>query len=167
MLCASMTLSPFIHFIDLAPSHFPKGAFEHFWQSVFPAVDSFRRVRSSGTTPISVLSEQSEYEDIVNDLWEFQFCKTLMLGYDWILITSTWLQPQCRALVVFKVLQLLEQTQKLLSFSREMESMRYKHTVVSWDQLLTIRRRESSKDLESSRLFKEATCGKTAAFRDE
>lgn len=45
--------------------------------------------------------------------------------------------------------------------------MRYKHTVVSWDQLLTIRRRESSKDLESSRLFIAATCGKTAAFRDE
>lgn len=42
------------------------------------------------------------------------FSETLMLGYDWMLLMSTRPRPQSRALVVFKALQLLEQTQGLL-----------------------------------------------------
>lgn len=79
------------------------------------------------------------------------------------LLTSTCLHPQCRALVVFKVLQLLEQTQSLLQGDGKHELQT--HSGVLGPITHHKEERESSKDLESSPLFIAATCGKT--FRDE
>lgn len=80
----------------------------------FPSVDSSGTCEVRRYNILTTLTGQREYGDIVNGTWGLLSRETLILGYNWMLLTSACFHPRRQALVVFKVLQLLEQTQDLL-----------------------------------------------------
>lgn len=89
-----------------------------------------------------------------------------MLGYDWMLLTSTCLRSQPRALVVFKALHWLKQTQGLLQGDGKHEVQTHSCVLGPITQH-TLQRESRRFTSQSSPVYTPATCGNTDSFRDE